>query len=136
MKKAVVILIVIIACVIAINRLCVTENPTLSPNESARQPFLPPTATTASARAQTPDLIPAPDPVITPSPTSSIPGQIPFSAPYQVRTPTPDERQWLGASQRQIDDFEDASLLRTLNPSVYDSIGELPWVADGIYRIE
>ena len=56
---------------------------------------------------------------------------MPFPSPVLLRTLTPEELPSLA-----LDDFEYASLLRTISPEIYNAISELVLVADGIYTAE
>ena len=53
---------------------------------------------------------------------------MPFPSPVPQRTLTLAEQPSLA-----LDDYEYASLLRTIPPEIYNAISELAWVADGIY---
>ena len=110
----------------------------------AKRSTMPTPAPTATSEApatptNTPEIVPTPTAIPTYAPSAAwggpVPPQLPFPSPVAQRTFEPDERP-AALTKRELDELPDASFLRRSDDDIYHTIARLPWVLDGVSRIE
>ena len=100
-----------------------------------------PTATSEAPAtpSNTPNIVPTPTVTSTPTPSAASAGpvlpQIPFPSPVAQRTFEPGERP-AALSTRDFDELPRVSFLRRSDDDIYQTIARLPWVLDGVSRVE